>query len=81
MTACTASKTKLVFLDRCLLLWIFLFVAAGIAIGYYSPAVTKMVTYFPTGNSSIPITIGLILLITIRLRFKKSGMGCDEGRI
>jgi len=63
MTACKVSKTKLVFLDRCLLLWIFPFVAAGIAIGYYSPAVTKMITYFPTGNSSIPIAIGLILLI------------------
>jgi ACR3 family arsenite efflux pump ArsB len=71
MTACTASKTKLVFPDRCLLLWIFPFVAAGIAIGYYSPAVTKMVTHFPTGNSSIPITIGLILLIYCPLASQK----------
>jgi len=79
MTACTASKTKLVFPDRCLLLWIFPFVAAGIVIGYYSPAVTKMVTNFPSGNSSIPITIGLIPLISRLLASQKSGRGCDEG--
>lgn len=71
MTACKVSKTKLVFPDRCLLLWIFPFVAAGIAIWYYSPAVTKMVTYFPTGNSSIPIAIGLILLISRLLTIQK----------
>jgi len=53
--------------------------AAGIAIGYYSPAVPMMITNFPMGNSSIQIAIGLILMMYLRLRFKKFGIWCGEG--
>ena len=71
MTTSKEPENQIVFPDRCLLLWIFPSMAAGIAFGYYSPAVTMMITHFPTGNSSIPIEIGLIPLIYHPLAIQK----------
>jgi ACR3 family arsenite transporter len=37
--------------------------AAGIGIGYFLPAVPTMITYLSLGTASIPIAIGLILMM------------------
>src|SRR5512137_3196844 len=37
--------------------------AAGIAIGYFSPAVPSLITGLSIGTTSIPIAIGLILMM------------------
>jgi ACR3 family arsenite transporter len=58
----TATK-HLSFLDRYLTLWIFLAMAVGIAIGYFSPAVPAMITGLSVGTTSIPIAVGLILMM------------------
>jgi len=58
----TAIK-QLAFLDRYLTLWIFLAMAVGIAIGYFSPGVPAMITGLSVGTTSIPIAIGLILMM------------------
>ena len=58
----TAIK-QLSFLDRYLTLWIFLAMAVGIAIGYFAPSVPAMITGLSVGTTSIPIAVGLILMM------------------
>ena len=57
----TATQ-QLSFLDRYLTLWIFLAMALGIAIGYFSPSVPALITGLSLGTTSIPIAAGLILI-------------------
>lgn len=54
---------QLSFIDRYLTLWIFLAMAAGIATGYFLPAVPATITGLSAGTTSIPIAIGLILMM------------------
>jgi ACR3 family arsenite transporter len=56
-------KRELSLLDKLLTPLIFLAMGAGIALGYFAPTVTKVISGMQVGTTSIPIAIGLILMM------------------
>ncbi len=59
----TKQEPCLSFLDRYLTLWIFLAMLVGVGLGAFAPSVVRGITGLSVGTASIPIAVGLIIMM------------------
>jgi ACR3 family arsenite transporter len=57
------NPKRLSFLDTYLTLWIFIAMGFGLAIGWFLPTTATMLSKMSVGTTSIPIAIGLIIMM------------------
>ncbi len=70
------TSRNLSVMDRYMTLWVFLAMAPGILSGFIFPSLPKLINSWSVGTTSIPIAIGLILMLyppLTKVNYEKMG--------